>query len=260
MIDVGGYKLFLSCRGEARPGMPAVILEAGMNRGNETWGLIYPEIAKLARVCVYDRAGIGKSDRLGEEERTALQMVEDLHTLLRKGEISGPYVLVGHSFGGLLVRLYASRFPEEVAAMVLVDSVHEDETREWVKMMPPDIREQMEDGGRTRRPGMEPVNFAASYDQMRAAEWRTDMPLFVLSRGRSSFSVDDYPPQLRSLAPEGEQLRIRMQLELVTRSTKGKHVFAENSGHMIHQDEPDLVIDAVRQAIEAAKREAENRR
>ncbi|HEY7546882.1 MAG TPA: alpha/beta fold hydrolase, partial [Blastocatellia bacterium] len=96
-------------------------------------------MAKLARVCVYDRAGIGKSDRLGEEERTALQMVEDLHTLLRKGEISGPYVLVGHSFGGLLVRLYASRFPEEVAAMVLVDSVHEDETREWVKMMPPDI-------------------------------------------------------------------------------------------------------------------------
>jgi pimeloyl-ACP methyl ester carboxylesterase len=256
MVDVGGYKLFLSCRGEARPGIPTVILEAGMSRGNETWGLVYPEIAKLARVCVYDRAGIGKSDRLGEEERTALRMVEDLRTLLQKGEISGPYILVGHSFGGLLVRLYASRFPGEVAAMVLVDSVHEDETREWVKLMPPDIRKQMEESGGKLLPGMEPVNIEASHEQMRAAGWRSDIPLIVLSRGSSSFSVDDYPPQLRSLAPEGEQLRIRMQLDLASRSTNSKHVFAEKSGHMIHQDEPALVIDAIRQVIEAVKREA----
>jgi pimeloyl-ACP methyl ester carboxylesterase len=260
VVDVGGYKLFLVCHGEARPGTPAVILEAGMNQGHETWSFIHPEIAKLARVCMYDRAGLGKSDRLGAEERTAMQMVDDLHNLLLKGEVRGPYVLVGHSFGGLLVRLYASRFPEEVAAMVLVDPVHEDETREWVNMMPPDIRKQMVDGGGIRSLGTEPVNITASLDQMRAAGWRSHMPLIVLSRGRSSFSADDYPPQLRSLAPEGEKLRIRMQLDLAARSTRGKHVFAEKSGHMIHRDEPALVIDSIRQAIEAVKQEAEKKR
>jgi pimeloyl-ACP methyl ester carboxylesterase len=87
---------------------------------------------------------------------------------------------------------------------------------------------------------------------MKAANWRTTIPLVVMARGRASFDPNDYPPPLRSLAPKGEELRIEMQKDLATRSTNGKFVFAEKSGHMIQQDEPELIVNAIRQVVESA--------
>jgi pimeloyl-ACP methyl ester carboxylesterase len=124
MVDVGGFRLHLHCAGK---GSPTVVVDSGLGSFSPDWGLVQPEVAKFTRVCTYDRAGYGWSDP-GPRPRTSRQMVEELQTLLVNAAIEGPYVLVGHSLGGMNVRLYAHQYPSEVAGVVLVDSpvAHED--------------------------------------------------------------------------------------------------------------------------------------
>ncbi len=122
LVDVGGYKLHIDCIGE---GSPTVILDAAADMMSSDWAWIQPEIAKHTRVCSYDRAGMGWSDS-GPEPRDAKQITFELHTLLTNAGISGPYVMVGHSAGGLYARMYAVEYPEDVVGMVLVDPGHPD--------------------------------------------------------------------------------------------------------------------------------------
>jgi len=121
LVDIGGWRLHLNCTGEVRPSQPTVILEAGSGDFSVEWSLVQPGIAKFARVCSYDRAGDGWSD-LGPHPRTFHQIVYELHTLLDRAGVKPPLVLVGHSYGGWLVRLYASTYPADVAGMVLVEA------------------------------------------------------------------------------------------------------------------------------------------
>lgn len=121
LVDVGGWRLHLNCTGEARASQPTVILEAGIGDFSVEWSLVQPDVAKLARVCSYDRAGAGWSD-LGPRPRTMHQIVYELHTLLDKAGVKPPLVLVGHSYGGWLVRLYASTYRADVVGMVLVEA------------------------------------------------------------------------------------------------------------------------------------------
>lgn len=253
LIDLGGYKLHISGLGKSVKGSPTVVMEAGLNSSSETWSNIQPEIAKFTRVCIYDRAGMGKSDPPPQQPRTGSQIAKELHALLTKAGVTGPIVLVGHSFGGIIVRMYASLYPEGVVGMVLVDSVHEEETAKWIAMMPPETRKQMEASGGKGLLGGEPIDLQKSRAEMQAANWHTSIPLVVLSRGKASYNVEDYPPQLRSLAPKGEELRIKMQEELARCSSRSKHMFAERSGHMIHHDQPEMVINAIRQIVEATR-------
>src|SRR5437762_8013276 len=121
LVDVGGWRLHLNCTGDARSSQPTVILEAGKGDFSVEWSLVQPGVARFARVCSYDRAGDGWSD-LGPHPRTMHQIVYELHTLLDKAGEHPPYVLVGHSYGGWLVRLYQSMYPSDVAGMVLVEA------------------------------------------------------------------------------------------------------------------------------------------
>jgi pimeloyl-ACP methyl ester carboxylesterase len=123
LIDVGGYRLHIHSTGE---GGPAVILDAGGGCNSLDWALVQPEIAKFTQVCSYDRAGFGWSEE-SPNTRTSQNFVEELHTLLQNSNVPSPYILVGHSLGGLNVRLYASLYPNEVAGVVLVDSAHENQ-------------------------------------------------------------------------------------------------------------------------------------
>jgi pimeloyl-ACP methyl ester carboxylesterase len=118
LVDVGPYRLHLECQGS---GSPTVILEPGAGGSAASMGLIAPAAARDSRVCVYDRAGRGWSDPVASPPDGA-QIATDLHALLNRAHVPGPYVLAGHSFGGLYVRTYAAKYPEEVAGLVLVDS------------------------------------------------------------------------------------------------------------------------------------------
>jgi pimeloyl-ACP methyl ester carboxylesterase len=118
LIDVGGFKMHIHCVGE---GSPTVILETLSGGTSSYWGWVQPELAKETRVCVYDRAGRGWSEPDPETQSLA-RTVLNLHTLLENANIEGPYVLVGHSIGGIYVRQFAAAYPQEVLGMVLVDA------------------------------------------------------------------------------------------------------------------------------------------
>jgi pimeloyl-ACP methyl ester carboxylesterase len=118
LIDVGGHRLHLHCTGS---GSPTVVLEPGGGEMSSNLGRIAPAVARNTRVCVYDRAGKGWSDSAAVDPR-GTQIATDLHTLLHRAGVPGPYVLAGHSFGGLYVLTYAARYPTDVAGMVLIDS------------------------------------------------------------------------------------------------------------------------------------------
>ncbi len=129
-IDIGGYCLHIQTAGE---GPITVVLDAGMTFPSLDWSLVQPKIASFTRVCSYDRAGLGWSDP-SPYPRTAEQIVTELHTLLKKAKIPKPYLLVGHSMGGIHMRLFAARYPEEVVGLVLVDASHE----AMLERLPPD--------------------------------------------------------------------------------------------------------------------------
>jgi pimeloyl-ACP methyl ester carboxylesterase len=118
MIDVGGHRLYIECTGS---GGPAVILQAGLGASSSSWAGIAPALAATTTVCTYDRAGHGRSDEAaGPQDGIAL--ATDLHTLLERAGVAGPYVIVGHSSGGPYVRVFAAQYPDEIAGMVLLDA------------------------------------------------------------------------------------------------------------------------------------------
>jgi pimeloyl-ACP methyl ester carboxylesterase len=123
LVDVGGYRLHLYCVGT---GTPTAILESGLATPAPVWAWVQPAVATATRVCAYDRADVGWSDP-GPAPRDARQIARELHALLGAAGVAGPYVLVGHSYGGKYVRVYAADYPTEVAGMVLVDTSHPDQ-------------------------------------------------------------------------------------------------------------------------------------
>jgi len=126
MVNVGGHRLHLYCIGK---GSPTVVLEAAAPGWSIYWSLVQPEVAKVTQVCAYDRAGLGWSER-GPLPRTGQRMAQELHRLLDRAGIAGPYILVGHSLGGFVARLYRQDHPNDVVGMVLVDAGHESELRQ----------------------------------------------------------------------------------------------------------------------------------
>ena len=118
MIDVGGRRLYLECTGT---GSPVVVLQSGLGESSSYWGRIAPALARSTTVCAYDRAGHGRSDTVAAPQ-DGIALATDLHTLLERADVPGPYVLVGHSSGGPYVRAFAARYPDQIAGMVLLDA------------------------------------------------------------------------------------------------------------------------------------------
>jgi pimeloyl-ACP methyl ester carboxylesterase len=233
-ISIGGRQLHLRCEGERRPNAPLVVLEAGAGNDADTWRNTQTPISAFTRVCAYDRPGLGSSDRLSEPE-SPIAIVDRLRALLAAAEEPAPYVLVGHSYGGMLIRLYASRYAADVVGMVLVDSAHEDQLRRFAAIPgapPPErTREQID------LPGVSAV--------LLTQHWHTSIPLVVLSRGRMG------PPE-RAADPLVQALYrtwMDMQLELASRSSHSEHIIAATSDHYIQNEDPPLVIDAVRRVV-----------
>jgi pimeloyl-ACP methyl ester carboxylesterase len=243
LVDIGGRRLHVSCVGT---GSPTVILEAGLGDSSETWRAVQPAVAGFTRVCSYDRAGKGTSDPDPRPAfRTSRVIVEDLDRLLRAAPVSGPYVLVGHSLGGAHIRLYASRFPKDIVGMVLVDASHEDQyTRITSTGVSPPLPAPGENSER--------ADMLASLDEVGKERWRADIPLVVVSHGRPI--ADALPNITTEQVTRIEAVWLELQRELASRSPQGRLVIAQKSGHYVQVDEPELVVQAIREVVQAADR------
>jgi pimeloyl-ACP methyl ester carboxylesterase len=249
-LDVGGYKLYINCEGRALKGVPVVVMDAGLGNSSESWLGIQPKVAEFARVCIYDRAGLGNSDP-SIHTQTTTQIVLDLHNLLAGAGVSGPLVLVGHSLGGINSRLYASMYPKEVVGMVLVDSAHEEQFARMDALIPEEIKKQFPPSAFVLT-GPEKVDFTENSERRaRLAAWRADIPLIVLTAANAQPGAVG---PLAYLAPKYEEIRQELQQDLVHRSARGKQIIATRSGHFIHHDEPELVVNAIREVFDATRK------
>jgi pimeloyl-ACP methyl ester carboxylesterase len=287
MIDVGGYKLHINDKGS---GGPTVILDAGIGCNSLDWALVQPEIAKFARVCSIDRAGSAWSEA-SSKPRTSEVIVDEMRTLLKKSNIPGPYILVGHSFGGLNAQLYANKYPNEVAGVVLVDSAHEDQlqrlpqdpnnkqaallkqkvllltlsrfgvvrllhslpqAKKQVEIFPENIRSlyfsQKQQTKHLKTMLEESENLEESLNQLKQAENKIrNKPLIVISAGKAP------TPQEVGLSQEDTDKMTsawrELQKDLASKSTKSHHIIAEDSGHMIPQHQPKIIVDAVQSMV-----------
>lgn len=284
LVDVGGYRMHLYCIGQ---GTPTVVLDSGLGDSWLPWYKVQPPLAQFTRVCSYDRGGLGWSDP-SPHPRTSKVIAEELHTLLHTAGMAGPFVLVGHSFGGMNVRMYARLFPAEVAGVVLVDSVHPDQQRRrtpeqmralaaflrglglqadtipfgisrlmgWCGNGPAEIRPMLRTVECRRGPWQEHVAEEGSFEES-AGEARTagplgSIPLVVLSHDPEKL----YPVPGRSPRPDKEfnPLWEGFQVELAQLSTNASRVVATGSGHYIQYDRPDLVIEAVKKLVEQSRK------
>jgi len=223
---------------------------------------VFEPIAQFARVVSYDRASLGGSDR-GPRRRSCADMVADLHALLLHAHIPGPYVLVGHSFGGQIVRLFAHHHPSNVVGLVLVDAVHHDQTERALALIPPPAPDEsprlanmrtFHTDGYTDDPAWDPegIDLGASDAQVRAAGLHGALPLIVLTARDHGAPPPDLPADFIAAY---DAMFHELQRDLARLSSRSAHIYAEHSGHFIQIDEPALVIDAVRQVVAAARGE-----
>lgn len=247
-VDVGGYQLYLYCTGT---GSPTVILEAGLEGDDISWKQAQPEVAQFTRVCSYDRAGLAHSD-YGPTPRDAELSAADLHTLLTKAEITPPYVLVGHSFGGLLIRRFAFDYPDEVDGLIFVDSLHEDWWEEALKLLPPpssndssrlsSFRNYLTDGWRDLSSNFEAMDIPAVVEQVRETGDFGDLPIMVLTAGKFTVLNPGLPPDLEDALAE---LFHDLQGRLAALSTVGSQVVIPDSGHNMPRENPQAVVEAI---------------
>jgi pimeloyl-ACP methyl ester carboxylesterase len=277
----GGRKIYLECRGRGRP---TVVLEAGSGNTALTWQAhepgrraILPAVARFTRVCAYDRPGTTWNGLFGQPKsvsrsdpvampRTVRDIVLDLHRLLRKASsmhaahLRGPYVLAGHSFGGMVLRLYATSYPRNVAGLVSIDAqsewyaaglkrllTHKQYTDSIVYQPPPAGFESYSD--------YEQLALDASGAEMRQAQADTPlrrMPLVVLSHSPTDPNPFAFPPDFPIAALN--RVFNASQDKLAALVPGARHVIAARSGHYIQLEQPRLVIDAIRSVVKRARR------
>lgn len=240
LIDVGGRRLYLACRGK---GGPTVVLEAGAGSTSTTWRALWPRLVAEQRTCVYDRAGHGRSDR-GPVPHTGTDTVADLHRLLVRAGLRPPYVLVGHSLGGLYARLFAGQHREDLAGLVLVDPLPAE--RGLLDLLPAHLQ-QIVRGDLAAREGLDVDTLLG---EVASAGRLSDLPLVVISAGRREVPAG-VPPAFRGALAAAWRAG---QGTLAGLSSRGRLMVAERSGHSVQHDQPALVLQAVRSVIEEAGR------
>ncbi|KOS60344.1 alpha/beta hydrolase [Lysinibacillus agricola] len=232
-LDIGGIELYYELLGEHHEG-PTLVFDSGYGATLENWNSIKDEVSKFSRMFIYDRAGIGKSE-LDDRPRHSRQNVDNLRILLNKAGVKPPYVLVGHSLGGINVRLFASTYPEEVAGIVLLDSSHEDQN----KILPPLFTKEVQEAYYnqfTIEGSLDEIE--ESFEQVRTSKSFGNTPLIVVTGGLQPFHTK-----------ESMAAWMRLQEELANLSTNNQHIIVEDAGHVIHFDKPDVVIGILRDIL-----------
>lgn len=242
----GGRSLFIDCVGSGRP---TVVLEAGFGGDTRNWATVQPEIGRTTRTCAYDRAGLGNSVALPgvHDARTELA---DLQHLLTGARLPAPYVLVGHSYGGLLARLFARAHPNEVGGLVLVDAMGRDQTTRTLALWPKrreralrrDLATAVHDGVDLRAG----ETLAAGINTLGA------LPMAVVTAGRHDDEWGRVYPLLRRRL---DRLWARMQDELAALSSNHLHAVARHSDHFVQgiEGQPDVVVRSVDAVVRAVR-------
>ncbi|MBT2292954.1 alpha/beta hydrolase [Paenibacillus albidus] len=282
LVDVGDYKLHINKRGS---GSPTILLEAGSGETSLSWRDIPDQLAEFATVVSYDRAGYAWSEKAGTE-RTGANIVKELHTALEKEGIPGPYLVVGHSLGGMYARLFTQTYPEEVTGLVLVDARPENDERETkaileaenfagnpsaslltllkrsgvLRLFQDSLLKGMvaeEDRGEFINVISTPSYFAAKEEEGKLASLTEDairgqkfgaLPVRVIARGLPQ----DYISFGISEAggKQIEDIWQAGQRSMLDLSTNSQLIVAETSGHMIIHDQPELVVKTIRSLVE----------
>jgi pimeloyl-ACP methyl ester carboxylesterase len=228
ILTIGGQNLHIEMFGESGP---TIVFEAGLGNDTSTWKLVAGPVAKFARVVLYDRAGLGRSLPMMNKVSaiTADRVAADLHSLLGAADIPPPYILVGHSLGGLYVQMFARTYPSEVSGVVLLDSSSTEAPSELK------TRAVLEPGTPAY---LEEAGIAESNGQVRSAGPFPDAPLTVIAATDHGPFFKDWEPTL-----------MRLQQQLATLSSKATLIVAQGSGHDIQIDRPDTVIEAIRRMV-----------
>jgi pimeloyl-ACP methyl ester carboxylesterase len=289
LVDVGGYRLHLHCQGERGP---SVVLDAGQGESSLSWFGIQSEIAKATRVCAYDRAGLGWSEP-SLRPRTARVMAEELHNLLEKAKVPKPYVLVGASLGGLNARVYAHLYPKEVAGLVLLDAAHEEQylpeaiqkalhqmggmmaflrgyavfmvrsglatifpwllpTGSMGRISPLVQVDQVLRGTKhayMRAAADEIKDVERSHAEVREMQVTSlgDIPILVIQHGMAQMQMI---PEVTAVMEETNR---RLQEKVASQSINARLVVADESGHAIQMDQPELVVRSVLDMVEEVR-------
>jgi pimeloyl-ACP methyl ester carboxylesterase len=234
-VVVGGHSLNLLIGGQ---GSPAVVFEGGFGAGIASWSTVQKEVAAFARTVSYDRAGLGQSE-LGPKPRSAKQIATELHTALEKAGVKPPYMLVGHSFGGIYVRVFAAMYPKEVVGMVLLDPSQES-FNDWLKQNQParlkDAQAQIARAAEGVR--AEDAATEASYGEARVAKVPAGILVILLS------ATED-----ETMPADARRIWIEKHKEWVATVPGAKHIVVEKTGHFIQAQQPKLVIDTIRQTL-----------
>ncbi len=251
-FDLRGRRLRYICRGE---GEPTVLIDQGGGFSVEQcflhpvsmgWRKVFDSLTRTQRVLMHDRAGLGWSYE-PTKPRSCSEQVRELRALLRHAEIGPPYLLVGHSIGGFNARLFATRYPQEVTGVVLVDASHPDQWTRFGRLIPRPTSGEPTALQRLRQKpdpmsGPERIDYVTSADEVRTAGTFGDKPLVVLSRSPHAMR----PPGLPADIAEGlEQVWSDLQRDLLKLSTRSVQIVATHAGHNIDLDEPQLVTEAI---------------
>ena len=222
-------------------GNPAVVLETGLGPTMSTWDAVYEDVARITRVFAYNRPGYGRSS-VGTTPESLRDLADQLRQNLLSTGLKPPYVLVGHSAGGLYVNYYARVYPQEVAGAVLIDSSHPAQF-EYFKSEKPLMHALFVVSTSTGRNSYESRILKNMHNEFKDVGPFPDVPLVVLTAGKSSFI-------------ESQEMReqwLTFQRDLAAMSSRATHIIVKGGGHFVQKDKPDTVIEAIRHVVEQVR-------
>ena len=279
LVDIGGSELYIHCLGN---GGPTVVIDAGAGQWSIQYQHLQQALSPSVRTCVYDRAGLGHSDVI-PGPRTSSEMANELHRLLEAAGVEPPYVLAGHSLGGYTIRVYQQRYPEDVAALVLIDAAHPEQwqrlpapVHELVKVTVPAIRgmsKAVASGALTLehvpawpkafdpelRRDYETAMMESSTYLTQASEYEGtsasaaavpsgslgDLPVVVITAGRSfeAFRETGLPVE------ESEVVWQELQRELASLSSNTEHLISSDGNHALPESDPKIIVEGIKRAV-----------
>jgi pimeloyl-ACP methyl ester carboxylesterase len=262
-FDIGGRSIRLACKGI---GGPAVVIDAGMGTApveDQGWQAIADQVAPVTRVCLYDRAGLGGSDPAPAGPRSSLDSAADLHAALSAAGIQGPYLLVGHSVGGLHAQVFAAKYPADTAGLVLVSTTHPDQFSRWLALLPAAVSGEEKAVTEARA-----FLISMQADPSRNEE-RLDMRAsareahLLTSLGSKPVIIATHSPRFRMVPGLSEPLAVkledatqRMQREYLSLSSNAHQNIAERAGHGLPHEAPKFVVDNVLQGVAAVRKQS----